>query len=101
MLAKFHRIDPGRIGLASYGKSAGFYNRQLETWRNLNIAQGAVKDKETGEPVGTVTGTEDFLSFFADTKYRPRDRATLIHGDFKIDNIVYHKTETRIIGFLE
>ncbi|KAL4798520.1 kinase-like domain-containing protein [Aspergillus venezuelensis] len=100
-LAKFHRIDPGRIGLGSYGKSGGFYNRQLETWRNLNTAQGAVKDKETGEPVGPVPGTEDFLAFFADPKYQPRDRASLIHGDFKIDNIVYHKTEPRIIGFLD
>ncbi|KAL4937887.1 hypothetical protein BDV06DRAFT_232251 [Aspergillus oleicola] len=100
-LAKFHRIDPGRIGLANYGKSGGFYNRQLETWRNLNSAQGSVKDQDTGKSVGPVPGTEDFLAFFADLKYQPRDRTSLIHGDFKIDNIVYHKTEPRIIGFLD
>lgn len=100
-LARFHRIDPVAVGLAGYGKTGGFYNRQLNTWKNLNDTQGAVLDKETKEAVGRVPGTEDLLRFFSDPDCQPRDRVSLIHGDFKIDNIVYHKTEPRIIGILE
>ncbi|KAL4769822.1 kinase-like domain-containing protein [Aspergillus nidulans var. acristatus] len=87
-LAKLHRVDPGSIGLA-------------ETWRNLTTAQGAVLDKETMEPVGPVPGVEDMIKFFSFPRYKPKDRASLVHGDFKIDNLVYHKTEPRIIGILD
>ncbi|KAL4812520.1 kinase-like domain-containing protein [Aspergillus spinulosporus] len=100
-LAKLHRIEPGSIGLAGYGKSGGFYERQLETWRNLTTAQGAVLDKETKEPVGPVPGVEDMIKFFSFPRYKPNDRVSLVHGDFKIDNLVYHKTEPRIIGILD
>lgn len=41
------------------------------------------------------------VSFFGDPKTQPKDRVTLIHGDYKIDNLVYHKTEPRVIGILE
>ncbi|KAL4808018.1 kinase-like domain-containing protein [Aspergillus unguis] len=100
-LAKFHRIDPDSIGLSTYGKKGGFYNRQLETWRALTAVQGAVRDKETNEPVGPVPGVEEMLGFFSDPRYKLEDRVSLIHGDFKIDNLVYHKTEPRIIGILD
>jgi hypothetical protein len=83
-LAKLHHVDPGSIGLAGYGKSSGFYDRQLETWRNLTTAQGAVLDKETIESVGPVTGVEDMIRFFSFPRYKPKDRASLVHGDFKI-----------------
>ena len=41
------------------------------------------------------------LQFFADKKLQPKERASLIHGDYKLDNLVYHKTQPRIIGVLD
>ncbi|KAL3462631.1 kinase-like domain-containing protein [Aspergillus heterothallicus] len=100
-LARFHALDPAQIGLSGYGRCGGFYNRQLETWKGLARAQGQVPDADTGELVGDVPGLERMLQFFSDTRRQPKDRVSLMHGDFKIDNLVFHKTEPRIIGILD
>jgi aminoglycoside phosphotransferase (APT) family kinase protein len=100
-LAKFHRVDYRACGLGSYGKSSGFYDRQLETWRQICDAQGSTLDVDTKKPVGKIPHFDDFLSFFRDHDLQPRDRASLIHGDYKIDNLVFHKTEPRVIGILD
>lgn len=100
-LAKLHRIRPADVGLESYGKSSGFYDRQIKTFTTLGENQGKVKDVETGKEVGRIPHMSEFLQFFSDPKYKPKDRGTLIHGDYKMDNLVFHKTEPRVIGILE
>ncbi|KAK3330829.1 kinase-like domain-containing protein [Apodospora peruviana] len=101
VLAKLHRIDPKTVGLEGFGKSSGFYNRQIATWSSICDAQGRIKDVETGVAVGQLPFFEDMMRFFSDEKQQPVDRGTLIHGDFKIDNLVFHKTEPRVIGILD
>ncbi|CAO2649883.1 Nn.00g011750.m01.CDS01 [Neocucurbitaria sp. VM-36] len=100
-LAKLHRLNPKGIGLESYGKPNGFYDRQIKTFTALGEAQSQVKDVETGKEVGEVPGMKDLVSFFTDKKGQPKDRGVPIHGDYKIDNLVYHKTEPRVIGILD
>lgn len=100
-LAKLHRIDPRSVGLENFGKPTGFYSRQVATWRSICKAQATVEDVETREPVGPLPHFDELMEFFADESQQPADRGTLIHGDFKIDNLVFHKTEPRVIGILE
>ncbi|KAF2265503.1 APH-domain-containing protein [Lojkania enalia] len=100
-LAKLHRLVPQDVGLEGYGKSSGFYDRQIKTFGTLGEAQSKVKDIESGEEVGEVPRMGELVAFFRDTRARPRDRGTPIHGDYKIDNLVYHRTEPRVIGILD
>ncbi|KAL2020667.1 hypothetical protein VTK56DRAFT_8063 [Thermocarpiscus australiensis] len=100
-LAKLHRIDPRSVGLEGFGKPTGFYSRQVATWRAVCDAQAAVRDVETREPVGQLPHFAELMDFFVDESQQPADRGTLIHGDFKIDNLVFHKTEPRVIGILD
>ncbi|KAI8630574.1 phosphotransferase enzyme family protein [Xylariaceae sp. FL1651] len=67
----------------------------------IYAAQSYAEDADTGVPVGELPHFEDFLSFFGsrsaeDAATRPRDRGTLIYGDYKIDKLVFHKTEPRV-----
>ena len=100
-LAKLHRVKPADVGLEKFGKPNGFYNRQVKTFTSLAESQAAAKDKESGEAVGQLPHFKDFIEFFSNEKKQPRDLGVLYHGDYKIDNLVYHKTEPRVIGILD
>lgn len=100
-LAKLHRLDPKAVGLQGYGKPSGFYDRQIKTFGALGEAQSQVKDVETGQTVGDVPRMKEIVEFFAEKGGQPKDRGTIIYGDYKIDNLVYHRTQPRVIGILE
>jgi len=100
-LAKFHRVDFSKVGLAGFGRHGGFYDRQLKTFGSLSKTQAAVEDVDTHKPVGDIPHFNDMVAFFKQKSTQPKDRTTLIHGDYKIDNLVFHKTEPRVIGILD
>lgn len=94
-------MQPSSVNLSSYGKPTGFYNRQIATFNTISQAQAATKDKESGEPVGKIPHQDDMVAFFSDPATQPADKSSFIHGDYKIDNVVFHKTEPRVIGILD
>ncbi len=120
-LARLHAVDRAAVGLASFGsgggtgsgsggraRDRGFYARQVATWRRICEAQARAVDVETGEAVGPVPHSEELLAFFGDERRpgRPRDGGgggggSLVHGDYKIDNLVFHPAEPRVIGILD
>lgn len=100
-LAKFHRVVPQSVGLEGFGKPSGFYDRQIATFTAVSKAQSQAVDVESKEPVGELPHFMEMVRFFADKATQPQDRGTLVHGDYKIDNMVFHKTEPRVIGILD
>ena len=51
--------------------------------------------------MGPIPHYENLVSFFQNQKSQPKDRSSFVHGDYKIDNVVFHKTEPKVIGILE
>jgi aminoglycoside phosphotransferase (APT) family kinase protein len=100
-LAKFHKVDIEKVGLADFGRHGGFYDRQLKTFGTLSKAQAEAVDVDTKKPVGDIPHFDEMVRFFKQKSTQPKDRVTLIHGDYKIDNVVFHKTEPRVIGILD
>ncbi|KAI2636910.1 phosphotransferase enzyme family protein [Hypomontagnella submonticulosa] len=100
-LASLHRVDPDAVGLGTFGRRGGFYDRQLATWQQICAAQARATDVETGEPVGAIPHMDALMAFFRDATRRPRDRATLVHGDYKIDNVVFAADGPRVAGILD
>ncbi|EHY61002.1 putative acyl-CoA dehydrogenase IBR3 [Exophiala dermatitidis] len=100
-LAKFHKVDFNKVGLSNFGRHGGFYDRQLKTFGTLSKAQAAAVDVDTNVPVGDIPHFDEMVEFFKQKSTQPKDRATLVHGDYKIDNLVFHKTEPRVIGILD
>jgi aminoglycoside phosphotransferase (APT) family kinase protein len=100
-LAKFHRVDPKSVGLGNFGKASGFYDRQIKTFTTISASQAKAVDVDTKIPVGNIEHFDGMVKFFGDPATQPKDRGTLVHGDYKIDNMVFHKTEPRVIGILD
>ncbi|KAH0543082.1 hypothetical protein FGG08_002596 [Glutinoglossum americanum] len=100
-LAKLHRVDPKHVELENYGRPSGFYDRQIATLQTVSESQAKTVDVETGVPVGKIIKFDEMMEFFKEPRIQPQDRGTIIHGDYKIDNVVYHKTEPRVIGVLD
>ncbi|KAG8526883.1 uncharacterized protein KY384_008312 [Bacidia gigantensis] len=101
VLGKLHRVDPCSVGLTGFGKPSGFYNRQIRTLSAISTSQAQTVDIENKQPVGDIPHFDETVSFLKGSTFQPTDRGTIIHGDYKIDNLVYHHAEPKVIGILE
>ncbi|WP_437331725.1 phosphotransferase [Sorangium sp. So ce394] len=78
VLAALHRVDYAAVGLADYGKVGGFVARQVDRWSKQYQAS------RTGE----VPAMEALMRWLA-ANVPSNDETTLVHGDYRIDNIVF------------
>ncbi|CAG8458298.1 12787_t:CDS:2 [Ambispora leptoticha] len=97
-LAKLHSVDYKSIGLEGYGKPSGFYSRQIRSLLKVTAVQAAVRD-ENGVAVGEIPRLDEIIKWLKRNELP--DETTIVHGDYKIDNLVYHPTESRVIGILD
>lgn len=91
VLAALHSVDLESTGLADYGKPGNYFERQFERWR------GQYRASEIGE-IRSMDRLIDWLG-----GHLPPDdgRVALVHGDYRLDNIIFHPTESRAIAVLD
>ncbi len=90
-LADLHSIDPDAVGLAEFGRPAGFMERQLRRW------SGQWEASKTADLPALDALRDDLVAAL------PEQRANaVVHGDFRLDNTVLHPTEAgRIVAVLD
>jgi len=91
VLAALHRVDLEASGLADYGRPGNYFERQFGRW------QGQYRASEL-----TTIAAMDQLIQWLDTHLPADDgRVALVHGDYRLDNIMFHPTEPRAIAVLD
>jgi len=90
VIAALHRIEPAAVGLADFGKSGGYIERQVSRWTKQYRAA------ET-EKIEAMDRLIDWLP----ANMPPGDETRVVHGDYRIDNVIFHPTEPRILAVLD
>ncbi|KAF2983880.1 hypothetical protein EK904_005239 [Melospiza melodia maxima] len=90
-LALLHSFDLQSLGLQGYGRGPGYCKRQVSTWK-----------KQYDAAAHTDIPAMNKLAEWLGNNLPPDDNEeTLIHGDFRIDNIIFHPTEARVLAVLD
>ncbi|KAK6146188.1 hypothetical protein DH2020_020057 [Rehmannia glutinosa] len=97
-LASLHSADVDAIGLRSYGKPTNYCKRQVERWaKQYLVSTGEGKSNRNPRMLELA----DWLRQHIPLEDSSGAAAGLVHGDFRIDNLVFHPTEDRVIGILD
>ncbi|MDO7836702.1 phosphotransferase [Sphingobium sp. HBC34] len=91
-IAQLHALDYQAIGLGDYGRPGNFFERQIGRW-----SKQYREDVEAGRDE-----TMDRLIAWLEANIPAGDdMTTLAHGDFRIDNLIFHPTEPRVLAVLD
>jgi aminoglycoside phosphotransferase (APT) family kinase protein len=89
-IARLHKVDYAAIGLSDYGRPGSYVLRQIDRWSKQYRAS------ET-EAIPAMDRLMEWLPRHAPAS----EETTLIHGDFRIDNLIFHPNEPRVIAVLD
>ncbi|WP_315768002.1 MULTISPECIES: phosphotransferase [unclassified Bradyrhizobium] len=89
-LAKLHMYDPSAIGLSEFGKPGNYFARQVDRWTKQYRAS------ETQH----IPEMEKLIEWLPRT-VPAQERVSIVHGDYRLDNMIFHATEPRVIAVLD
>ena len=90
VMAALHGVDPAAIGLADYGRPGAYLERQVARWTRQ------YKAAET-DPIDAADRLMEWLP-----QHMPAEgQSRIVHGDYRLDNVIFHPTEPRIVAVLD
>lgn len=101
-LAALASVDPKDIGLSTFGPSTDYFPRQIKSLSRVSLAQAEAVDIETGKITGKIPYFNELVDWY--THHLPDETKTgqrIVHGDYKLDNLIFHPIENRVIGVLD
>lgn len=91
VLADLHDVDIEAAGLANFGASGDYYQRQLSRWKRQYRAA------ETGR----IDAVESLLAWLEVNQPNEKYQATLVHGDFRLDNLIFATDKPQVLAVLD
>lgn len=91
-IARLHSVVPEAIGLGDFGRSEGYVARQVARWSKQYLA-----DEQAGRDP-----TMDRLTDWLPRHLPPGEPPpAVVHGDFRMDNLIFHPTEPRVVAIMD
>lgn len=89
-LAALHRIDPASLGLGDYGAAGNYFQRQVVRWTKQYRAAETERIEEAERLIEFLPGTVP-----------EQQRLSIIHGDYRIDNLIYAPASCEVAAVLD
>jgi len=90
-LARLHAIDVEAAGLADFGRPGNYFARQWQRWSEQYRAS------ETGE----IAEMNRLIAWLGEHTPPDDGRVALVHGDYRIDNMIFETGSTRLLALLD
>jgi len=91
VMADLHKVDYEAVGLGDFGKPGNYFARQIGRWSKQYLA-----DEEAGR-----NDDMDRLVAWLPENIPAGDETTVVHGDMRCDNMIFHPTEPRVLAALD
>ena len=90
VLARLHTVDWRAVGLAEFGRPGNYFARQIHRW----TTQYRASETEA------IASMESLIAWLPD-HIPADDTTTLVHGDYRLGNMIIHPTEPRVVAVLD
>ena len=90
VIATLHRVVYTAIGLGDFGRTGSYISRQVARWSKQYQAAGADR-----------IDAMDRLIEWLPAHIPDGDETSIVHGDYRLDNVIFHPTEPRILAVLD
>ncbi len=90
-LAALHSVDPGKVGLADFGRAGSYFARQRDRWTK----QYRASETERLEDMETL------IAWLEQNEPPDDGRSSLVHGDYRIDNMISAPDGARVLAIID
>lgn len=94
VLSELHCLNPEEIGLSDFGKPGNYFERQISRWSKQYSSS-------ITEPIPEMDWLMKWLPDNIPTSARSNAPNRIVHGDFRMDNVMFHPTESRALAVLD
>ena len=94
VIAALHTVKFADRGLANYGKPGNYFDRQIGRWSKQYVAS-------ITQPIEEMDRLMEWLPANMPASARDEGHVSIVHGDFRLDNLMCHPTEPRVIAVLD
>jgi aminoglycoside phosphotransferase (APT) family kinase protein len=92
VIAALHEVDFAGLGLADYGKAGNYFSRQVDRWTRQYRASETAGIEAMDQLI-------EWLPLHIPQEENPQ--VSLVHGDYRLDNVIFHLTEPRILAVID
>jgi aminoglycoside phosphotransferase (APT) family kinase protein len=94
VIAALHAVDPSAVGLSDYGKPGNYFERQIGRWSKQYQASAT-------QPIEAMDRLIEWLPANIPPAARDETQVSIVHGDYRLDNLIFHPVEPRILAVLD